>query len=222
MARHREKPKSLGPVIGIVLCLGAIGGFLLLYMAGVFNPRNKDGDLKPPAQANGTTKTPIKKTENGGTTRTPTPAVPGQILVDFSGSFTREGDTRRVVYKCPHCKKEVLDVMIPKCPHLECAKSIKWPTKVPCGFCGGPQSGGVCKTCKGTGKCPICGNQPRMLYDVRRPCDACNTTGKCPDCEGTTKTCTFCEGGYYYPAKPKLPPKKTGGDDPPVPKPKEK
>ena len=81
MARHREKPKSIGPTIGIVLCLGAIGGFLLLYMAGVFNPKKDDGGgFKPPPTAGGPAKTPAKNPTNGGAVRTTAPAVPGQVV----------------------------------------------------------------------------------------------------------------------------------------------
>ncbi len=220
MARRHERPKPVGTVIGVVVCLGAIGGFLLLYnMTDIFRPRQRDATLTPPPNADGT-RPPVSRNGTTRTTRPPKPAAPNQVIVEFKGSFTKEADTRKVVYRCPYCRKEILDVGIPKCPNLECAKSIKWPEKIKCGFCGGPKRGGICPVCKGTGKCPKCANRPRLLMGVRQPCEFCHDTGKCPACGGDTKTCDFCEGGWYYPGKPKLP-RKTGSSDlPSIPKPK--
>lgn len=219
MARRHERPKPIGTIIGVVVCLGAIGGFLLLYnLTDIFKPRQRDATFTPPPDTNGTR--PPVKTNGVKVTRPPTPSAPNMVKWDFKGSFTKEADTRKMVYSCPFCGKEIVDVQIPKCPNLDCAKGLKWPKKVSCGFCGGPRSGGICRVCKGTGKCQVCANRPRLLMGVKQPCETCRDTEKCQACGGDTKTCDFCEGGWYYPGKPKLPPKTGSSDQPPIPKPK--
>jgi hypothetical protein len=224
MARYRhEQPKPVGTIIGVVVCLGAIGGFLILVSTGVIKLGGKkqqperlpsSGPVIPPPNTG--------NTGNGGTTTGTRPVrpvrpvtAPGEVIVSFSGSFSETGDTRKVTYKCPHagCGKEIVDVLIPKC--TGCGKSIKWPQKVPCRFC----TGGKCKSCEGKGKCSRCGQGRRMLMGVKPPCDVCNNTEKCQACTGTG-TCTFCEGGTFYPGKPKTPPKSKSDEPPPIPKPK--
>ncbi len=227
MARHRrEQPKSVGTIVGVVVCLGAVGGFLILVSTGVIKfGADKKGPPPPPAGTGGPSTRPVgpttrpvgpATTDGGNTTAAPTrnPSAAGEVRVHFVGSFTANGDTRRISYKCPHCQREIVDVRVPKCP--SCAKSIIWPTKAACKFC---DATGTCTFCKGTGKCPECGKGPRMLMGVKPPCNACNSTGKCPACQGS-KTCTYCEGGNFYPGKPKSTRKSASEEPPPIPKPK--
>jgi hypothetical protein len=221
MARyHHSEPKPVGTIIGVIACLGAIGGFLILVSTGVI----KLGSDKPkprvqPPPVSGGPSVPGPVTNPPPSTGTPTqtpapPATPGIVRVEFSGSFTAQGDTRKIVYKCPHCNSPIVDVLIAKCP--SCGKGLKWPQKVACGFCGGS---GKCKFCKGTGKCPACAKGPRMLMGVKPPCDVCNSTGKCPACNGNG-TCTFCESGVFYPGKPSSSTKTKAEEPAPIPKPK--
>ncbi|MHC4914977.1 MAG: hypothetical protein ACYTGB_05750 [Planctomycetota bacterium] len=218
MVRHRaEKPKPVGTIIGVVVCLGLIGGFLILVNQGVIKGSNK--------QANQGGEIKVVRTPSGGVLPAPGPGLPtpipvpvasGEVRVSFTGGLTETGDTRKIVYKCPHpgCGKEVREFGSPNC--LSCAKGIKWPQKVSCGFCS---ASGKCGACKGEGKCPVCGKGPRMLMGVRPPCNACNTTGKCPACD-TSGKCEHCESGTYYPGQPKSTPKPATQEDPPIPKPK--
>jgi hypothetical protein len=152
------------------------------------------------------------------------PADVSEVLVVFEGAFGAKGDTRKVLYKCPHCQKAVVDVLAPNC--LACTKAIKWPAKVPCKFCA---ASGKCTFCKGDGKCPECAKGGRMLMGVKPPCEVCNQTETCPACNGAGK-CTFCEGGSFRPGvapKPEKPkpeeqapvPKPQSGDPAPIPKP---
>jgi hypothetical protein len=45
----------------------------------------------------------------------------------------------------------------------------------------------ACKTCKGTGKCQACLNQPKGTIQVQPgmppKCSACGGSGRCPDCK---------------------------------------
>ncbi len=216
MARYRqERSKPVGTIVGVVVCLGAIGGFLILISTGIIS-FDKKAPVPPPRASGTGTKTPTPH-DNGSATgtnaKTSPPASPGEVRVSFLGTFTQRGDTRKLAYTCPHCQKNIVDVRVPKCPN--CAKAIKWPQKVPCGFCSGK---GQCKFCKGTGNCPACGQGHRMLMGVKPPCETCNTTGKCPSCS-KTRACTFCESGTFFPGKPKAPEKPASETPPSIPKP---
>jgi len=222
MARYRqERPKPVGTIVGVVLCLGAIGVFLVLVSTDVIKfekkppapPRRAGGTGPAPAPAPAPGRGTSPTADPGTTTPTAPETASGEVVVAFTGSFSEKGDTRKVVYRCPHCGKEIVDVRVPKCP--SCARNLKWPTKVRCGFCAGS---GECKFCKGTGKCPVCNKGRPMLMGVKPPCEACNTTGKCPACNGT-KVCTFCERGVFFPGKPKAPEKPSSQPPPPIPKP---
>jgi hypothetical protein len=220
MARYRhDQPKPVGTILGVVVCLGAVGGFLILISTGVIKfGADKNRQPRPPVRGSGSTTRPVGPvTTDGGTSTaapTSTPSALGEVRVYFIGKFTAKGDTRKISYKCPHCQQEIVDVRVPKCTN--CAKSISWPTKVPCKFCGAT---GKCTFCKGTGKCPKCGKGRRMLMGLKAPCDVCDSTRDCPACDGN-KTCTYCEGGNFYPGKPKSTRKPSNEEPPPIPKPK--
>ncbi len=220
MVRHRhEQPKPVGTIIGVVVCLGLIGGFLILVSKGVIKGGSDDGSHGQVTELDVVRQPSTGTLPAPGPTQpspTPVPVASGEVRVVFSGGLTEQGDSRKVVYKCPHpgCGKEIREFGAPNC--MSCGKPIKWPQKVTCGFCGGS---GTCGACKGSGKCPVCGKGPRMLMGVRPPCNACNSTGKCPACDASGK-CQFCEGGTYYPGKPKTPAKTGPEEAPPIPKPK--
>jgi hypothetical protein len=217
MARYRqERPKSVGTIVGVVICLGAVGLFLVLLSTGVIKFDKKQKLPPPRAGAGGTAPTspaPRGRKDPGTTPATsPRPAVAREVRIVFSGSFTRASDTRKILLQCPHCGKDLTEVGGAKCPH--CLKALKWPDKVTCGFCKGK---GVCTACSGSGECPFCSGGPRMLMGVRPPCDACSNSRKCPACAGTKK-CGFCHQGQFYPANVKPPDKKPPTEPPAVPK----
>jgi hypothetical protein len=208
---HEEKSAPIGTIVGIAVCVLALGGFLLLVKAGVIGGKKPSNAALPP---------PTSTTGNSTNTSTPTVQQPGtppagssEVRVVFEGRFGKDGDTRKVVYKCPFCQASIVDVPAPNC--LSCSKGIKWPTSVACGFCEGS---GKCSFCKGDGKCPDCSKGGRMLMGVKPPCDTCGSTGKCPACNGTG-VCPFCESGKYFPGKPKSSGPKTEEPPPPIPKP---
>jgi hypothetical protein len=214
--RQREKGNPAGTIIGVVIGLGAVVLFLILVTTGAI------GGAKPVSQPpssnvrivqpeTGTGPSPV-----GPAPTVTTPGKPGEVMISFTGQFTKSGDTRKVSYKCPHCKAAITDVGAPKC--LSCGKGIKWPQKARCGFCSGS---GQCGVCKGKGTCPFCSEGPPMLMGVKPPCDACNQSGKCPACRGA-KNCSFCEGGTFYPgvSRPaEEPPRRRREEPDEIPKP---
>jgi hypothetical protein len=133
------------------------------------------------------------------------PAPAGSpVEMAFTGSFSAQGDSRRVEARCPGCRKPVA-MKAARCP--ECRTALAWPEKVRCGFCAGAKPG-ACPVCGATGKCPSCPTA-RMLMGLRPPCDVCNNTGKCAACGGDGR-CRWCEEGWHRPGSASDPQRSTG------------
>ncbi len=171
---NRKRGPSAVSVIGGVLCLAAVGGLMALVFSGKFSPEKKKSQSQT-EDGNFTGGSSASTGSSSPRSTSPASDVSKKVVLVFAGGVSEEGDTRKILFKCPFCNKDLTSKGVAKCP--SCGKKIEWPQTSPCHFC------------RGDGKCPFCSNRSKsgMLGNIR---------GACAGCEDGS--CRFCHKGTVY------------------------
>jgi hypothetical protein len=170
----RKRGPSAVSIIGGVLCLAAVGGLMAMVFSGKFSPEKKKSQSQT---ADGKSTGGSSASTGGSSSRSTAPDSPvnKKVVLVFAGGVSEDGDTRKILFNCPSCSKEITSKGVAKCP--SCGKEVEWPQTYPCRFC------------RGDGKCRFCSNRSKsgILGNIR---------GACAGCEDGN--CRFCHKGKVY------------------------